>query len=193
MLANVVIFFTANYYWCGGGQAGQQAAPPEEKPEMQPKCLKIDEGTGFSPDGACLAVQQRGTPLLNSFAIGDPAVILLNQNQGGDVALYILGGRSSIVSWLRLQGDSPVIRTDGAGQGGRFLELRVKVWRKHRTFEKDLTLVAVHARKKEPMGNLFGWEDGGGARFGENGLGWKDTLEVTPMQLGNALAREFRL
>ena len=153
---------------------------------MQPKCLKITEGTAFTPDGVSSSVEMRGSAILNVFATGNPPTILLNQVPGGDIALYILGGRHSIVNWLRLQGMSPIIQTDGDGKGGRQLELRATIWRKHKMLQKDLTLVGIHAHKKIPS-QLGGWEQSGTVFLGNQGLDWKDDFAVSPMQLADRL------
>lgn len=53
-------------------------------------------------------------------------------------AVYILGGRGSIVHWLRLQGENPSI-LNHVGSGPLWLQY----FRKHRTLGKDSTLVMI--------------------------------------------------
>lgn len=53
-------------------------------------------------------------------------------------SVLIVGGRQSIVQWLRLQGETPEILND-AGSG----PLWVQYFRKHRVLGKDSTLVRI--------------------------------------------------
>jgi hypothetical protein len=53
-------------------------------------------------------------------------------------AVAILGGRSSIVNWLKLHGDEPGIY-NGLGDH----ELHIYVARKHQRFGKDMTMVLI--------------------------------------------------
>ena len=88
-------------------------------------------GYGLHPDGVSSSVEMRGSAI-PTFATGNPPTILLKLPFHGDIALYILGGRHSIVNWLRLQGMSPIIQTDGDGKAGASWNSELTIWRKHK-------------------------------------------------------------
>lgn len=64
--------------------------------------------------------------------------------------LYILGGRRSIVEWLRVQGPQPVIYAEAP-----LTRLHVHLLRKKRLFDKDLTALLVSPQDPETVGITF--------------------------------------
>src|SRR4051794_34169126 len=66
---------------------------------MQVKCIKFGQGQEYRPDGVVNAMQN-SRAILAALAVGNPPEVVLNRSQ--TQGLHILGGRSSIVQWLRL-------------------------------------------------------------------------------------------
>jgi hypothetical protein len=143
--------------------------------------------------------------ILNSYADSSGSAIAIdvetriNGSYGGfqkyesckGSALYMVGGRKSIVNWLRLQGQTPKI----SHPSGNY-DLYAIVMRKRERFSKNLTTVVISA---------LPWAEPGGG-------GWEKTAtydlktcpeakvsphtgtrmcEFTPQELGNILDRYF--
>lgn len=68
-------------------------------------------------------------------------------------AIAMLGGRASIVKWLRLHGEEPSISHPMGGH-----ELHVYIARKHQHFGKDMTLVMVCPHDGLVAGGSGGWQ-----------------------------------
>jgi hypothetical protein len=144
--------------------------------------------------------------LLNTYADSTLSAISIdvdlhtNSIQGGGAkfrsckgsALYMVGGRKSIVAWLKTQGEGPKITHPGGAY-----DLYAIVMRKRELFAKNLTAVAITALPwTEPGGS--GWEKTGtyDLRFcpevkmsAYTGL---KMCEFTPRELGTILERCFR-
>jgi hypothetical protein len=149
---------------------------------MQVKCVVQNEGGAYQPDGVVYAIEQRGSAVLNNFAVQNQILLKKLDTTG----LHILGGRSSIVHWLRLQAQDPTIVSEDSG--GR-AELWLKVLRKHRTFGKDLTLVSIHPYPNRTR-EQDGWREvGPGGPLHPNGLSWRDRSEILPGVLADRLER----
>lgn len=76
----------------------------------------------------------------------------LSTDRRSDI-LYMLGGRRSIVQWLRLQGGYPMI-----GNNTGKMALYATVARKKQLLDKDLTLVALYPDKKLQVAAYGGWK-----------------------------------
>ncbi len=106
-------------------------------------------------------------------------------------ALYMVGGRKSIVHWLQLQGDGPKITHPGGAY-----DLYAIVMRKRELFSKNLTAVVISAMPWTEAGN--GWEKTATHDLrlspevkisAHTGL---KMCEFTPRELGNILERHFQ-
>lgn len=130
---------------------------------MDVKCYRMHNYGSAHIDVEAHTTLTRGAAILN--AIRDKRLNLYGK-ESTDIRLdasfagtpdakcevvYILGGRKSIVQWLRLQGESPMIYNN-VGSGPLWLQY----FRKHRALGKDSTLVRI-CPWRVPL-TLAGWE-----------------------------------
>jgi hypothetical protein len=96
--------------------------------------------------------------------------------------LYLLGGRASIVHWLRLQGENPLIFNAVGSEA-----LYANIFRKQKRFEKSMTLVAIHPIEQVPVSG-GSWTGGRPVDLIRSPLSpRRDKAEFTPSQLGRVL------
>jgi len=102
-------------------------------------------------------------------------------------ALFILGGRQSIIQSLTVQGNSPCIMNNIGTE-----PLYAWIFRKKHTFGKNQTLVMITARKT-PVQQLSGWEvaERVDLRYGLGSPYNTPYAEVTPTRLGEICERMF--
>jgi hypothetical protein len=121
---------------------------------MQVKCYFQPDASTIFPDLASDNIRLRGTAVLNQWisrdhAAGPNTIMITSANylymgqpsEKMSDALFILGGRQSIVEWLRVQGTHPTIRNHTQGD-----PLYASVMRKKQKFDKNLTMVALLGR-----------------------------------------------
>jgi hypothetical protein len=134
---------------------------------MQVKCvLRKYISSTVMPDSVADDIEREGSAILAKWVSPPPNygdnIVLSATDFGGAFnssvdpsrkkapkrcdALFILGGRQSIVSWLRLQGKSPKV-CNATGN----MELHATVLRKRRRFDKDLTMVVIHPYGDMPL------------------------------------------
>jgi hypothetical protein len=163
---------------------------------MEVKCYRKYQYGSANIDVDAHMTLTRGFAILNAikdrsdkFYGGDGTSIRLDARFEGTEdrrceAVYILGGRKSIVHWLRLQGENPSILND-AGSG----PLWMYHFRKHRTIGKDSTLVMI-CPWRVPI-TLGGWqaEDPIDLRYclGSN----RRRPDISPERLATILANTF--
>lgn len=84
--------------------------------------------------------------------------------------LFILGGRGSIVHWLKVQGESPTIYNPHLDQ-----PLHMTALRKKALFDKNLTLIAIHPLEQVTV----------------HGTGWDPMFAVNMTQYSMTKLAEF--
>jgi len=180
---------------------------------MQVKCLlkrKASHGFDTNLDWVADTIQQQGKAILSAWG-GLPykfhgyretdAVCLESadfgkpfgggaENRGGrwvsasqaDV-LFILGGRGSILHWLQLQGDAPLVLNMN-----RSAPLFIRALRKKQLLDKNLSILIIHPRQDVTTGGT-GWK--GSETLNLSRFTNSELSEYTPRQIAAVASTLF--
>lgn len=124
--------------------------------------------------------------LSDTYSVSAGAIALKTQFEGRCEALFIVGGRQSIIESLRLQGSSPVIK-NSAGTDA----LWAWAFRKKHTFGKNQTLIVISTFRRGIQAG--GWEplDRIDLREGSTSRFHVPYAEVSPAQLAEICESMF--
>jgi hypothetical protein len=114
---------------------------------MQVKCLyqpKIWVESLRQIDGIVKDKDEQWSAILNTFSSGRGISIGFPESRMAS-ELFIVGGRSSIIDWLRIQGPEPVIYAETGAK------LHVYILRKQRLLDKNLTTLLVSPQDQDTV------------------------------------------
>lgn len=155
---------------------------------MQVKCMRKTMRQTMVVSDEANDVIARGSALLGSCRDQSGAITLaasnLNRPREQSDALYIVGGRESMVHWLQLQAADPRIISPNHGT------LFLTIFRKHQTFGKNLTMAMLCPYELNVMSGSWDYTAPVDIRFAQDANAMAGVLQ--PNGLAAVLATMFR-